>query len=332
MTDAVPAAPGADAARLPKRLSRAEAVDVVTPVARKSRLQLAWLPWRRRLHEYVLLTRMHRPIGTLLLLWPVLWALWIAGDGIPDFKVLGVFVLGTFLTRSAGCVINDFADRHIDGHVERTRDRPLAAGKVAPVEALALFAVLGLIALSLWLMLNPLARLLALGAVVLTVIYPFSKRWLAAPQFVLGAAFGWGIPMAFAAETELVPRLAWLLWLSVVVWAVIYDTMYAMADRDDDLRIGVKSTAILFGSADVFIIGLLQAVLVTGLLLTGREAGLGIWYQAGVLAGAIQLLSQLWGIRKREPEACIQAFRANNLFGATIFAGIVLDYTFSLPA
>ena len=277
--------------------------------------------------QYARLMRLDRPIGIWLLLWPTLWGLWIAGSGRPQARDFIVFV-----RRSAGCVINDFADRRIDGEVQRTRDRPLAAGKVAPVEALALFAVLGLIALALLLLLNPLARLLALGAAVLTVIYPFSKRWLAAPQFVLGAAFGWGIPMAFAAETEAVPRLAWLLWLSVVVWAVIYDTMYAMADRDDDLRIGVKSTAILFGSADVFIIGLLQLVLITGLLLTGREAGLGIWYQAGVLAGAIQLITQLWLIRERDPAACIRAFRANNMFGATIFVGIVLDYTFSLPA
>lgn len=282
--------------------------------------------------QYARLMRLDRPIGIWLLLWPTLWGLWIAGGGRPQARNFIVFVAGVVVMRSAGCVINDFADRHIDGKVQRTRDRPLAAGKVAPVEALALFAVLGLVAVALLLLLNPLAQLLALGAAVLTVIYPFSKRWLAAPQFLLGAAFGWGIPMAFAAETGAVPRLAWLLWLSVVVWAVIYDTMYAMADREDDLRIGVKSTAILFGSADVFIIGLLQIVLVTGLLLTGREAGLGGWYQAGVAAGAVQLIAQLMAIRGREAGACIQAFRANNMFGATILAGIVLDYTFSLPA
>ena len=189
--------------------------------------------------QYARLMRLDRPIGTWLLLWPTLWGLWIAGSGRPQARHFLVFVAGVIVMRSAGCVINDFADRHIDGKVRRTSDRPLAAGKVAPVEALVLFAVLGLIALALLLMLNPLARLLALGAAVLTVVYPFSKRWLAAPQFVLGAAFGWGIPMAFAAETGVVPRLAWLLWLCVVVWAVIYDTMYAMADREDDLRIGV---------------------------------------------------------------------------------------------
>ncbi len=278
--------------------------------------------------QYARLMRLDKPVGTWLLLWPTLWGLWIAGAGRPEPLNFLVFVAGVIVMRSAGCVINDFADRHIDGDVERTRSRPLAAGLVTPAEALTLFAVLGLVALALLLLLNPIARLLAIGAAALTLVYPFSKRWLAAPQFLLGAAFGWGIPMAFAAETEIVPRLAWLLWLDVVVWAVIYDTMYAMADRDDDLRIGVKSTAILFGTADLFIIFLLQVVLVIGLLLAGREAGLGLWYQAGVAVGALLLASQLWQIRGREPDACLRAFRANQHFGAAIFAGILLDYTF----
>jgi len=207
--------------------------------------------------QYGRLMRLDKPVGTWLLLWPTLWGLWIAGAGRPEPRNFLVFVAGVIVMRSAGCVINDFADRQIDRGVARTRSRPLAAGRVAPAEALALFAVLGLVALSLLMLLNPLARLLALGGAALTVVYPFSKRWLAAPQFLLGAAFGWGIPMAFAAETEAVPRLAWLLWLDVVVWAVIYDTMYAMADREEDLRLRVKSTAILFGSADLFIIFLL---------------------------------------------------------------------------
>ena len=230
--------------------------------------------------QYARLMRLDKPVGTWLLLWPTLWGLWIAGAGRPNPVNFLVFVAGVIVMRSAGCVINDFADRHIDGAVERTRSRPLAAGLVTSAEALTLFAVLGLMALALLMLLNPLARLLAIGGAALTIVYPFSKRWLAAPQFLLGAAFGWGIPMAFAAETEVVPRLAWLLWLDVVVWAVIYDTMYAMADRDEDLRIGVKSTAILFGTADLFIIFLLQVVLVIGLLLAGREGGLGLWYQA----------------------------------------------------
>jgi len=279
--------------------------------------------------QYARLMRLDKPIGIWLLLWPTLWGLWIAGEGRPEATNFIVFVAGVIVMRSAGCVINDYADRRIDGAVARTRSRPLAAGLVSPTEALALFAVLGLVALALLLMLPPLARLLALGAAALTVVYPFSKRWLAAPQFLLGAAFGWGIPMAFAAETGVVPRLAWLLWLDVVVWAVIYDTMYAMADRDEDLRIGVKSTAILFGSADLFIIFLLQVVLVVGLFLAGREGGLGLWYEAGVGAGAVLLASQLWTIRHRDPESCLRAFRANRYFGAVIFAGILLDYTFS---
>lgn len=278
--------------------------------------------------QYAQLMRLDKPVGIWLLLWPTLWGLWVAGAGRPEPLTFLVFVAGVIVMRSAGCVINDFADRHIDGAVARTRSRPLAAGLVTPAEALTLFAVLGLVALALLMLLNPLARLLAIGGAALTIVYPFSKRWLAAPQFLLGAAFGWGIPMAFAAETEVVPRLAWLLWLDVVVWAVIYDTMYAMADRDEDLRIGVKSTAILFGTADLFIIFLLQIVLVIGLLLAGREGGLGLWYQAGVAVGALLLASQLWLIRGREPVACLRAFRANQHFGAAIFAGILLDYTF----
>jgi 4-hydroxybenzoate polyprenyltransferase len=278
--------------------------------------------------QYARLMRLDKPVGTWLLLWPTLWGLWIAGAGRPQPVIFLVFVAGVIVMRSAGCVINDFADRRLDGGVERTKSRPLVTGAVSPAEALALFAVLGLVALALLMLLNPLAQLMAIGAAVLTVVYPFSKRWLAAPQFLLGAAFGWGIPMAFAAETDAVPRLAWLLWLDVLVWAVIYDTMYAMADRDEDLRIGVKSTAILFGTADLFMIFLLQLVLVVGLLLAGREAGLGVWYQAGVAAGALLLASQLWQIRSREPAACLQAFRENQHFGAAIFAGILLDYTF----
>jgi 4-hydroxybenzoate polyprenyltransferase len=278
--------------------------------------------------QYARLMRLDKPVGIWLLLWPTLWGLWIAGEGRPEPVNFLVFVAGVIVMRSAGCVINDFADRNIDHAVARTRDRPLAAGEVAPAEALALFVVLGLMALALLSVLNPMARLLAIGAALLTVIYPFSKRWLAAPQLLLGAAFGWGIPMAFAAETESLPRLAWLLWLDVLVWAVIYDTMYAMADRDEDLRIGVRSTAILFGTADLFIIFLLQVALVLGLLLAGREAGLGGWYQAGVAMGAVLLASHLWSIRHRDPGACFRAFLANRHFGAAIFAGIVLDYTF----
>jgi 4-hydroxybenzoate polyprenyltransferase len=278
--------------------------------------------------QYGRLMRLDKPVGIWLLLWPTLWGLWIAGAGRPDPGHFLVFVAGVIVMRSAGCVINDYADRRIDRRVARTRQRPLAAGQVAPAEALALFLVLGLVALALLSLLNPLAQVLAVGAAALTIAYPFSKRWFSAPQFLLGAAFGWGIPMAFAAETGAVPRLAWLLWLDVVIWAVIYDTMYAMADRTEDLRIGVRSTAILFGAADLFIIFLLQLALVTGLVLAGREAGLGGWYQAAVALGAVLLAGQLWAIRQREAAACLAAFHANRHFGAVIFAGILLDYTF----
>lgn len=278
--------------------------------------------------QYLRLMRLDRPIGIWLLLWPTLWGLWIAGSGRPDQLIFIVFVLGVVVMRSAGCVLNDFADRRFDPHVARTRDRPVASGRVAPVEALALFVVLGLVAIALLLLLNPLCQLLALAAAALTVVYPFSKRYFSAPQLLLGAAFGWGIPMAFAAQTGEVPQVAWLFWLDVVVWALVYDTMYAMADRAEDLEVGVRSTAILFGSADLFMIGTLQALLVAGLALAGREAGLGTWYQGGVAAGALLLVRHSWLIRGREPAACLQAFRENHQFGATILAGIILDYTF----
>ena len=326
MTDAVPAAPGADAARLPKRLSRAEAVDVVTPVARKSRLQLAWLPWRRRLREYVLLTRMHRPIGTLLLLWPVLWALWIAGDGIPDFKVLGVFVLGTFLTRSAGCVINDFADRDFDPHVRRTRERPLAARRVSPYEALGLFGVLMLVAFVLVLQLDALTIRMAVVGAGLAITYPFFKRFFPAPQLYLGIAFGWGVPMAFAAQVGEVPRVGWLIFLVTVTWAGVYDTLYAMVDRDDDRVIGIRSTALLFGEMDRVAIGAMQLIMLWGLVLVGQGMGFGRAYWAGLAVAALLLAWQQWLARERQRDACFEAFLNNNYVGFAIFVGIAAEY------
>ena len=281
-----------------------------------------------QVRQYSRLMRLDRPIGIWLLLWPTLWALWIAGDGRPSPQVFIVFVLGVVIMRSAGCVINDFADRKIDGKVERTRDRPLATGQVTALEALVLFIALSLIAVALVLTLNPLTRKLAVVGAALTIIYPFMKRLVAAPQLVLGAAFGWGVPMAFAAQTGEVPRLAWLIWLAAVVWAVIYDTMYAMADREDDLKIGVKSTAILFGSADVFIVLLLQIVLLLALLLIGAAAKLETWYTVGILASAVFMSYQFVLIRERDPSRCFQAFLNNRFVGATVFIGIVLDYTF----
>lgn len=326
MTDAVPAAPVADAARLPKRLSRAEAVEVVTPVARKSRLQLAWLPWRRRLHEYVLLTRMHRPIGTLLLLWPVLWALWIGGDGIPDFKVLLVFVLGTFLTRSAGCVINDFADRDFDPHVRRTRERPLAARRVSPYEALGLFVVLMLVAFVLVLQLDALTIRMAVVGAGLAITYPFFKRFFPAPQLYLGIAFGWGVPMAFAAQLGEVPRVGWLIFLVTVTWAGVYDTLYAMVDRDDDRVIGIRSTALLFGEMDRVAIGVMQLIMLWGLLLVGQGMGFGRAYWAGLAVATLLFAWQQWLARDRQRDACFEAFLNNNYVGFAIFVGIAAEY------
>ena len=283
---------------------------------------------QQQLGLYARLMRLDRPIGIWLLLWPTLWALWIAGEGKPDAWVFTVFVVGVVVMRSAGCVINDYADRDFDGKVERTRDRPLATGSIDPTEALVLFGALALIALGLVLSLNRQTQLLAIGAALLTVIYPFCKRYIAAPQLVLGAAFAWGVPMAFAAQTGSVPRLAWLMWLTVVIWAVVYDTMYAMADREDDLKLGLNSTAILFGQADLYIVGILQTILLLSLFLIGEVATLGMWYRLAVLVTAFFMLYQFSLIRQREPENCFRAFLNNRYVGATIFIGIALAYTF----
>ena len=282
---------------------------------------------RLRLRDYSLLVRLDRPIGILLLLWPTLWALWIAGAGRPDIRVLLIFVIGVVLMRSAGCAINDYADRTFDPHVRRTRERPVAAGRVAPWEAVLVAAVLSFIAFMLVvLMLDWLTVQLAVIGGFLAASYPFLKRWTSLPQFYLGAAFGWSVPMAFAAQTGAVPTIAWLIFAAVVLWAVAYDTMYAMVDREDDLRIGVKSTAILFGRADRAVIGLCQAGMLALLLLVGERAGLGSWYLAGVaVAGALAVWQQVL-IREREPQACFRAFLNNNLLGLAIFGGIALHY------
>ena len=281
---------------------------------------------RERIVQYVLLMRVHRPIGSLLLLWPTLWALWIAGAGKPDPGIVFVFVAGVFVMRSAGCVINDYADRGIDPHVRRTMDRPIASGKVEPREALVLFAVLCLVGFGLVLTLNGLAVMLSFAGAALTAGYPFMKRWTHLPQVHLGVAFGWGIPMAFAALTGGTPPLAWLLLMGVVAWAVAYDTMYAMADREDDLRIGVKSTAILFGDADRVFVGVAQIAVLAVLVLAGRQADLGVFYNVAVAMGAALFLYQQRLIRNREPAACFNAFLNNNWVGALVFGGIVIDY------
>jgi len=283
----------------------------------------------QQLRLYASLMRLDRPIGIWLLLWPTLWGLWISGEGHPDPWIFAVFVVGVIVMRSAGCVINDYAERNFDGKVKRTRNRPLVTGRIAPTEALVLFAALCLIALGLVLTLNRLTQLLAIGAAVLTIIYPFSKRFFAAPQLLLGAAFALSIPMAFAAQTGSVPRLGWLMWLTVMIWTVIYDTIYAMVDRADDLRLGIRSTAIMFGPADVFIINLLQAVFLLALFLIGEVAFLGLWFKLAVLVAGVLMFYQAMLIRQREPEACFKAFLHNRHIGAVVFAGIVLAYTFA---
>lgn len=282
-----------------------------------------------QLREYALLMRLDRPIGILLLLWPTLWALWIAGAGRPDPQVFLVFVAGVVLMRSAGCVMNDFADRRIDPHVARTRTRPLARGAVSPLEALLLAAALGAVAFGLVLTMNRLTVMLALAGTVLTIAYPFLKRVTHLPQVWLGASFGWSVPMAFAAQTGGVPRVAWLMFIAVILWAVVYDTMYAMVDRDDDLRLGVRSTAILFGDADRHMIGAIQAMLLLALWLVGHQAGLGGWYLGALCLAAAFSAWQQYLIRERRPEDCFRAFLNNNYYGMAVFVGIVLDYTFA---
>ncbi len=287
-----------------------------------------------QLRNYAKLMRFDKPVGIWLLLWPTLWALWLAGDGRPDQGLFVVFVLGVVVMRAAGCVLNDFADRKIDPYVERTRTRPIASGAVTPAEALTLFVALALIAIGLASMLNDLARLLAVVGGVLTVAYPFVKRYLSIPQFVLGAAFGWAVPMAFAAQTGQIPELAWLVFGTAMIWAVIYDTFYAMVDREDDKKIGVKSTAILFGEVDLFVIAGLQLLMIVALLLVGYRAELGFWYYLSVVAAAILMAWHQWLARDRQPAGCFAAFLNNHLIGLSVFIGIVLHYTFNpaLPA
>jgi 4-hydroxybenzoate polyprenyltransferase len=275
------------------------------------------------------LTRLNKPIGIWLLLWPVLWALWLSSAGRPDPHVFIVFVLGTVLTRSAGCAINDFADRNFDGHVKRTRDRPLVTGAVDPVEAVAICAGLGLIAFGLVLTLNQFTQLLALIGGALVVTYPFFKRFFPLPQFYLGAAFTWSVPMAYAAHTSAVPRIGWVMFIAGVLWTMAYDTMYAMVDREDDRKLGIRSSAILFGDADRFIIGIMQLMSLLALWLIGDEMELGLWYGLGVAIAAVFALYQQTLIRERKPEDCLKAFLNNNYFGMSVFVGIALEYIFN---
>ena len=281
---------------------------------------------RPRLSAYFRLMRLDKPIGTLLLLWPTLWGLWIASQGQPAPLILLIFVLGTFLMRAAGCAINDWADRDFDGHVARTRARPLAAGEIAPKEALWLAAGLALVAFLLILPLNKLTWLLSVPAVFLAGSYPFTKRFLALPQAYLGIAFGFGIPMAFAAQTGSAPALAWWLLLANLLWTVAYDTEYAMVDRADDLKIGIRTSAITFGRFDVVAIMLCYAGFIGLMTWVGISTGRGVIYFASLAATLLLVFDQYRRIRNREPAACFAAFLANNRIGAVVFSGIAGDY------
>jgi len=284
---------------------------------------------RQRLRGYMLLMRLDKPIGIMLLLWPTLWALWIAGEGNPNLWVVVVFVAGVFLMRSAGCVINDYADREFDPYVERTRNRPLAVGMVTPKDALQLFVVLSVAAFALVLTLNTLTIMMSFVGAALAASYPFMKRLTYLPQVYLGLAFGWSVPMAFAAQTDAVPIVGWLMLIVTVLWATAYDTMYAMVDRSDDLKIGVKSTAILFGESDRTIIGIIQLVMLLVLLLIGQRLELSSIYFAAVLIAASLMFYQQRLIRQRDAMQCMRAFRNNNWIGVVIFAGLYGHYFLS---
>ncbi|WP_307987111.1 4-hydroxybenzoate octaprenyltransferase [uncultured Pseudomonas sp.] len=279
-----------------------------------------------RAWDFIQLTRMDKPIGIYLLLWPTLWALWVAAKGVPSLGNLLIFVLGVVLTRAAGCVINDFADRKVDGHVKRTEQRPMASGKISSKEALVFFALLMGVSFLLVLCTNAPTIWLSFGALALAATYPFMKRYTYYPQVVLGAAFSWGIPMAFTAETGSLPAAAWLLYIANLLWTVAYDTYYAMTDREDDLKIGVKSTAILFGDADRVIILSLQGLALGCLLLAGSHFELGGWFHLGLLAAAGCFVWEFWYTRDRDPQRCFKAFLHNHWAGLAIFVGIVLDY------
>jgi len=283
-------------------------------------------PLSEKLTAYIHLTRADRPIGTYLLLWPTLWALWIAAEGVPPLHLLLIFALGVFLTRSAGCVINDYADRHLDGHVKRTRERPLPTGRVTEREALVLFAALMLLAFVLVLFTNGMTILMSFAALALAFSYPFMKRYTHLPQVVLGAAFGWAIPMAFTAVQEQLPVLAWLIFMAKIFWTVAYDSMYAMVDRDDDLKIGIKSTAVLFGHHDRLIIGLLQICTLLLLIAVGLLADLGLYFHLGLAGAALLFLYQQWLIRERERMPCLKAFLNNHWAELLVLLGIVADY------
>lgn len=279
-----------------------------------------------RLKLYFQLVRLDKPIGTLLLLWPTMIALWLASNGVPDWKLLVIFTLGTFLMRSAGCAVNDYADRDFDLHVKRTVDRPITSGKIRPREALMVALVLVLLAFALIQPLNTLTKQLSIAAVIIAATYPYFKRFFAIPQAYLGIAFGFGIPMGFAAVQNSVPTAAWLLLLANIFWAIAYDTEYAMVDRDDDLKIGMKTSAITFGRFDVAAVMLCYAITLTLIFIVGWQYGLRLWFSFGILLAAVCALYHFSLIRTRSRVGCFAAFRHNNWLGAALFAGVALDY------
>ena len=283
-------------------------------------------PWKERLGQYWKLIRGDRPIGWLLLLWPTWWGLWLAAGGVPPLWPLLVFSAGVWLTRSAGCVINDYADRWLDPQVARTKGRPLATGAVSGREALAVFAALMLVAFALVLTLNRLTIYLSVAGVLLAASYPYLKRYTYLPQVYLGMAFGWGIPMAFAAVLGEVPAIAWVLYVANIFWATAYDTWYAMVDCDDDIRMGAKSTAILFGDMDLIAQGVLYALAFAALALVGQHAQLGVYYWGGLGVATLLVVYEFVIARHRDRDACFRAFLHNHWVGAAVFAGIALDY------
>lgn len=283
-----------------------------------------------RVKQYWLLARFNKPIGTLILLWPTLWALWIASNGQPDVKVLLILCSGVVLMRAAGCVINDYADRDFDPHVERTKNRPIAAGQVQPKEALVLFVVLCLIAFVLVLQLNLKTIMLSFIAAFLAASYPFMKRYTHLPQAYLGIAFGFAVPMSFSAQTNTIPPVAWILYLVVMLWALVYDTMYAMVDKDDDLKIGVKSTAILFGNKEREIMAGLQFIIIALLIYIGQLQQLSWFYYSGVSIALGLFIYQQKLIFNREKALCFKAFLNSNYLGLAVFAGLVLDYLINI--
>lgn len=287
-------------------------------------LDRIWPQW----YDWVLLTRFNRPIGSYLLIGPTLWALWIAAEGFPQLHILVIFIVGVFLMRSAGCIINDYADRHWDGEVKRTHDRPLVTGRLTAKQALKGFALLLAIAFALVLLTNKLTVMLSFAAAGLASLYPFMKRYTHLPQVFLGLAYSMAIPMAFAAQSNEVPVIAWLLYIANVAWTMAYDTLYAMVDRDDDLRVGIKSTAVLFGELDLAMIGVLHAICITCLWLAFKQLQLGTYAYYGLLAGTAYVAWLLWSARSRSRESCFRAFLQNYWFGLIVWFGLVLHYGF----